>query len=375
MSSSKCSVKSLLLDKVTTIKFPNCSEIIPTGVITITKYDYRHLECFGCTGITGFNDYTNCNDCNRNNKCNSCIRCESCQLIKGTGYHFLITQLDKQLNQRSSTPNEIVEVANFAMVPNSSGSYGLTANSSNNTAIIILDSNANHISVDAMIGSITFGILRYVITIENNRVTATVEQTFDSANNQDDLLTCSSCRCLADPNLTNSCNVKVPIINILAQLNVLGTDVADVIFTICDQYQYYNCIPEPANKCQLYYIKHDQLLETRFQDCCLELVSVLKGKGVNLYEKLISIYKVANLDITFDQFYSNVMIYALSRYILSRILFGKFKLKYLLGKYNEQFLKSLGHSRFCGFMELFISCESNVIGYDKYFKFGKVVRI
>ena len=62
-----------------------------------------------------------------------------------------------------------------------------------------------------------------------------------------------------------------------------------------------------------------------------------------------------------------LIFYAMSKYIFSRILYGKFNINYLLGKYNKRFLRDLGKSRFCGAMELYLDCKSSSYGYNKYF--------
>ncbi len=53
------------------------------------------------------------------------------------------------------------------------------------------------------------------------------------------------------------------------------------------------------------------------------------------------------------------------KYILSRLLYGKFNINYLLGKYNDKFLTKLSTSRFCYFMSFFESEPYN--HYNNYF--------
>lgn len=55
----------------------------------------------------------------------------------------------------------------------------------------------------------------------------------------------------------------------------------------------------------------------------------------------------------------------MAKYILSRLLYCKFNIKYLLGKYNNTFLLDLNMSRFCAFTTFF---EEN--NYNKYFLFS-----
>ena len=55
------------------------------------------------------------------------------------------------------------------------------------------------------------------------------------------------------------------------------------------------------------------------------------------------------------------------RYLLSRILYGNFNIKYVLGKYDNKFLTDLKNSRFEKFVDFFENPNSEVFGYNKYF--------
>ena len=163
-------------------------------------------------------------------------------------------------------------------------------------------------------------------------------------------------------------NIRVPIIDIFGQTLIDGSDVGDMKFTIGDKFTYYNKCS--INKCSINYIDISQLKETQFQKCCPKMVSVVKGKGETLREKLLHIYtkKQDIIRLSFQQFYENVVLYGMLKYILSRILYGKFNINFLLGKFNKQFLKDLRLSRFCEFLEIFIDCKSPLFGYNQFFK-------
>jgi len=111
------------------------------------------------------------------------------------------------------------------------------------------------------------------------------------------------------------------------------------------------------------------LKQTKFHQCCPFMVSVLKGEGETLREKALDLWEQnkKELGISFDEFYMNIIFYGMTKYIFSRILYGKFNINYLLGKYNERFLKDLGRSRFCGALRLYLDCENPSYGYNKYF--------
>ena len=181
---------------------------------------------------------------------------------------------------------------------------------------------------------------------------------------------CTDCSCL----ITSKCRkINVPIVSIAGQVTVDYSDIGDVIFTICDKYQYYEeeRISCNENKCVNDYITIDCLKQTKFHQCCPFMVSVLQGQGNTLREKALYLWEInkVELGIGFEQFYGNIIFYGMSKYIFSRILYGKFNIKYLLGKYNSRFIKDLGRSRFCGATILYEDCSQPSYGYDKYFLF------
>ncbi len=190
---------------------------------------------------------------------------------------------------------------------------------------------------------------------------------FEASGNQN--ISCNT-PCFRMNSCTNNIcdNIRVPRINITAQTNVSGSDLGDALFEIFDEYLYYDHKPLKDTICRVNYIHPNKLKTTVFEECCLYIASVLKGKGNTAHAKVLYLYNHIKLDITFEQFYQNILLYACGKLILSRILYGNFNVKYLLGKYNEQFLKDLGESRFCAFIEFFESCDSPVRGYNKYFK-------
>lgn len=202
---------------------------------------------------------------------------------------------------------------------------------------------------------------------------------------QDDTTTANTCTSCISSRLPMGCtnpvcqsecgNVRVPIILITGQTTIDGSDMGDVRFQIFDEFQYYGkCGID--NKCQVIFINPDLIKETRFDICCPFIVSVLKGKGNTAREKATYLYNrsivkmEANM-VTFVQFSENLLLYAMAKYILSRILYGNFDINYLLGKYNDKFIEDLGESRFCSFVAFFIDCNSASFGYNKYFKFSK----
>lgn len=185
---------------------------------------------------------------------------------------------------------------------------------------------------------------------------------------------CTDCACFLQDNCGN---IKVPIVSVTGQTNVDGSDVGDMLFTICDEFSYYKeeklC---HDNRCGIFYIKPEQVKQTIFRECCPKMVTVLKGVGLTLREKAQSIYleMSASIGVPFDTFYFNIFFYGMVKYILSRLLYGTFNINFLLGKYNDKFLNDLGMSRFCIYLEFFNDCNSEVFGYNQYFKFGDIIK-
>ena len=209
--------------------------------------------------------------------------------------------------------------------------------------------------------------------ININASTACAQIIFIRKNNvsiDDNVCNDKNCFC------TSSCTtVRIPIINILGQSMLNGSDVSDMTFTIFDKFTYYEkkCIVDDnKNKCQLLRLECSKLKETTFIKCCPWMVSVTKGEGSTLNEKLQNLISL-NLqpnNIGINEFLSNIIKYGMTRYILSRILYGKFCIDYLLEKHYKKFIKDLGRSRFCRFIEFFEDCTdstNNFVGYEKYF--------
>lgn len=175
-------------------------------------------------------------------------------------------------------------------------------------------------------------------------------------------------------NISNCENVKIPAIIIEGQTKIDGSDIGDMLFTIYDKYCYKKEVPlsDEQKICVPEYLPKEDLVITKLRVCSAKIVSVVKGKGVNLYCKVTNIWKVKQPKMFFTTLYKLIIKYAMLKYILSRLLYGNFDINYLLGKYNEKFLYDLAHSRFCAFYDLFVDCNSDIYGMGQYFKEGKI---
>lgn len=195
----------------------------------------------------------------------------------------------------------------------------------------------------------------------------------------------SDCGCQPDRNFE-----KLPVIQMTVQTTVNGSDIGDALFEIYDKYQYYlfdqkdeildlQGDPKYYKECEIkddkYQITHTNhhVKVTKFHKCCPFIVSVLKGKGKTAFKKVNNIYNkyAIKIGVSLVQFGINIITYAMAKYVLSRLLYGKFNINFLLGIHNKKFLKDLGKTRFQDFLEFFLDPNSPVFGYNKYFKCDK----
>lgn len=168
--------------------------------------------------------------------------------------------------------------------------------------------------------------------------------------------------------------IRVPIILIEGQVFIDGSDLSDMKFTISDEYEYYEKCDIFNNnkykKCGIYFTTPNELKQTTFRKCCkdISLFTVLRGKGNTALEKAEYLYLKNECFQTVDFYtfyYNNLILYSMMKYILSKIFYGKFDIKFLLGQYNDNFYKNLGNSRFCGALSIF----NEFALYNKLFKY------
>lgn len=161
--------------------------------------------------------------------------------------------------------------------------------------------------------------------------------------------------------------VEIPEVFATISTNIEGTDIGEAIFTILDKRTYYEEAPL-VSKCGSNKIERCAIKETRFDKCCPFIVSVVRGRGCTLRQKVEYIWdKYTSINLRFDTFYGNLIIFAMARYIFARILYGCFNIDLILGRYYDEFLIDLGKSRFCRFVPFFT--EGYIKGYNKYIKY------
>jgi hypothetical protein len=152
-------------------------------------------------------------------------------------------------------------------------------------------------------------------------------------------------------------NVEVPEIFINAQTLVDASDMGESIFKIYDKYSYYKNIANDNNGiCKIKTIDDKDLIETNFVMPCIKISNTIIGHEKGLREKIVFIWNNVfdkKEDKGFYEFFDDFIKYTMVRYLLSKILYGKFNSKYLLKKYYNKFITDLGKSRFCNFLTFF----------------------
>lgn len=170
--------------------------------------------------------------------------------------------------------------------------------------------------------------------------------------------------------IQNDTIIEIPDITIIAQTTLDGQNLGEVDFIIKDTINYHCMIAK--GKCKSRSAPISELTISCFQQLQPELIKVVKGNGCTLRDKLFSIYPPSNIiGIDFDTFIVRIIAYGMLKYILYRLLYGKFKISALLGKHNNQLLDKISGSRFCAFAEILQDLTSELFGYDVYFKYGK----
>lgn len=99
-----------------------------------------------------------------------------------------------------------------------------------------------------------------------------------------------------------------------------------------------------------------------------QINSVLKGEGCSLRQKFRSLIAHYDLDVSIESFTAHMALYALLKYILARLMYGDFSLKYLDRCFNKQFMRDLSESHYSFYLFFFTNREIGLIGFDRYFK-------
>jgi hypothetical protein len=179
--------------------------------------------------------------------------------------------------------------------------------------------------------------------------------------------------------------IRIPAIYFYYQTDIRGDNLIEAAFNVYDRIAYCTDYPKPqasdcnndnddnrctntvANKrgrgCPVEQIPTNQLVETKYSKQPYNFNKVVRGEGCTLREKLESINDTG-LDI--NEFIELICLFGMMKYILGRLMFGKFSLKWLLNRNAKEFFDKLKQSRLCEFQQVFEFPELK--GYEKYFK-------
>lgn len=163
--------------------------------------------------------------------------------------------------------------------------------------------------------------------------------------------------------------IQVPAILVQSQTLIDASDIGNTTFKIIDNTEYYFHKPVIIHNhiCTIEKINSKDMKITNFEKYCPKGVEVLRGEGSTAYEKVVFLFESNEFDIFIQQFGINLIKYAMVKYLLARILYGKFDMKYVLQKYNDKILRDLSKTRFCHFVDFFTDPNSEVYGYNQYF--------
>jgi hypothetical protein len=99
-----------------------------------------------------------------------------------------------------------------------------------------------------------------------------------------------------------------------------------------------------------------------------DLQAVLDGNGSSLLEQTNGLNEEDPSGYDNGEFYARIIAYSTLKYFLAGLISnGKFNDKWLLGKYNECFLKKLGKSKFRYYLQFFVDPKYGFVGLNRYF--------
>lgn len=160
------------------------------------------------------------------------------------------------------------------------------------------------------------------------------------------------------------CNTLDPLIYISSLTSGQGQNYGESLYTVYDIKPYSGTI---TCESQVVNINNSKYYRSQFSEFP-QINCLLVGKGCTLYQKFQSIITCYGFTITVDQFAAKMALYALSKYILARLLYGKFSLQYLTRSFNDEFMADLHNSRFRKFEIIFVDPAFGLVGFDRFFR-------
>ncbi|CAK7994891.1 Hypothetical protein POVR1_LOCUS409 [uncultured virus] len=158
---------------------------------------------------------------------------------------------------------------------------------------------------------------------------------------------------------------SIPNITIAADTIRSQNDIGIVTMIVKDTVSYHDLHFPPCNEqdqnCREIIVNRIDVIETVFQRF-INYNLVVKGEGCTLRDKINYLITKYNIQISSAELMIRVTLYGALKYILSRLMYGRFDARFLLGKYNKKFFQDLSRSRFCQFRNAFRSPELRGIG-------------
>ena len=164
---------------------------------------------------------------------------------------------------------------------------------------------------------------------------------------------------LLNSRLRNQGLIEVPLIYIKVCYDSSETNIRKAYFQVIDNIYHYLPAPFPkCSKCLVQGACPKNIVFTKLSSK-LNITSVVIGSGKTIYDKANNIG--GSVIAIF------LILYAESKLILARMMYGNFSLEYLTRDFNDKFFRDLERSRFCHFIRAFANEDYNILDYDQYF--------
>jgi hypothetical protein len=172
---------------------------------------------------------------------------------------------------------------------------------------------------------------------------------------------CVCCGGESDPNNPNL--TRAPRIYMTIQTTLTGSDIAQMLFAICDDFDYNKNKLRYSQCDQNRFIPRSSIITSNFNLISFYISCVVVGIGDGLTEKIKYLHSIGKTNVDL----MTLTTYAGAKLILMEAIHGEFNRKYLLRSYNTQFFKDLENSRFCRFVNFFLCPQFE--GFRKFFKY------
>ena len=203
----------------------------------------------------------------------------------------------------------------------------------------------------------------------------TTDATFDSA-----LITIANGIVALNSNGVSLDNdsIEIPAITMRLQTDLRGNNLDEAAFNVFDRVAYCSNYPPTCSKsgrctntipnkrtqgCPIVKVPQNQVKMTEYSRNPIGFNKVVRGRGCTLKEKA---HNINDTKLSDKQFMLRLSVFGMLKYILGKMMFGRFDLKWLLKENEREFFNKLKENRLCRFREAFDDPE--IKGYGKYFR-------